>query len=172
MNRLADRTAQPHSGVSLLISLLIRYPEVASVTYCPDPANLKLTFLLKRPLGLRRFRALKDRVVRSLDVYDRLEGGPPCSVSLRATTHGRVSVLEIRHDLARTAREGLSLIVELVRAELGGFLAVDSDSFPLEEDLATQEAAIEEMLDSLRESGTGRNLIAFREEGRVLVFNR
>jgi hypothetical protein len=142
------------------------------VTYCPDPANLKLTFLLRRPLGPRRFRSLKERIESSLDVYDRLEGGPPCRVSLRATTHGRVSVLEVRHDLARTAREGLALIVELIRAQLKDFLAVDVNAFPLEEDLATQEAAIEEMLDSLRESGTGRNLIAFCEEGRVLVFNR
>ena len=172
MSRLPARTVHPHSGVGLLISILIRYPEVASITYCPDPANLKLTFLLKRPLSSRRFRALKDRIDRSLEVYDRLEGGQPCRVSLRATTHGPVSVLEVRHDLARTAQGGLSLIVEMIRAELDGLLAVDSDSSPLEEDFAAQKAAIEEVLEDLRESGKGRNLIAFREEGRVLVFNR
>jgi len=172
MSPLPARTIPSPGGVGLLISLLIRYPEVASVTYCPDPANLKLTFLLRRSLGPRRFRALKDRVARSLDAYDRLEGGQPCLVSFRATTHGKVSVLEVRHDLASTAREGLSLIVELIRGELDGFLAVDSDSFPLEDDLATQEAVIEEVLESLKDSGKGRNLIAFREEGRVLVFNR
>lgn len=172
MSRLPLGAARATNSVSLLISILVRYPEVASVTYNPEATILKFTFLLARPVSVRRFRQLRARLRKSLEVYSGLEGRPCPGVSISATTHGGVGVVEMGHDVHSLSREGLSLIIEVVRTQLGDLLAVEPNPSLLEEDLAVQEEVIEEMLEDLRESGQGRNLIAFREEGRVLVFNR
>ncbi|MDQ7792781.1 MAG: hypothetical protein RDU89_00010 [bacterium] len=172
MNRLRTGAARATNSVSLLISILVRYPEVASVTYNPEATLLKFTFLLARSISGRRFRRVDHQLRKSLDAYGRLEGHPAPGVQLSATTHGGVSVLEMRHDAHSLSREMLSLMIEVVRAELGDLLAIEPNPSLLEEDLAVQEEVIEEMLEDLRESGQDRNLIAFREEGRVLVFNR
>jgi hypothetical protein len=172
MERSSARAARTTNSVSLLISILVRYPEVAGVTYDPATANLKLTFLLARALSARRFKRLRERLHHSLEVYRRLDRREPPAVELLRTCHRGVGVLEVREDVHSLSREELTLIVELVRAELGNLLAVEPNPSLMEDDLAAQEELIEEMLEDLRESEHGRNLIAFREEGRVLVFNR
>ena len=50
-------------------------------------------------------------------------------------------------------------------------LADDNESF-LEEDLELQEEMIGHMLENIKGTTIGKKLIAFREEGRVLVFNK
>jgi len=64
------------------------------------------------------------------------------------------------------------MILALAAEAFGKDLVVDRLPDVEHDELAAQEELIEEMLEDLRESPHEPNLIAFREEGRVLVFNQ
>lgn len=85
-----------------------------------------------------------------------------------------VSIVEISRDVATLTQEEISLIIELARAALGPDLITEGagEEGEFEEELVYQDEMIATMLDDLRESVQQRKLIGFREEGRVLVFNK
>ena len=64
------------------------------------------------------------------------------------------------------------MVIELVHMNFNQNLVSEKNDSLMEEDLLMQEELIEHMLENLKISSPEKNLIAFREEGRVLVFNK
>ena len=75
-------------------------------------------------------------------------------------------------DVASLSQEELALVIGLMKDTLGDRLVVDHNDGSPDEDLSMQEELIQEMLEDIKEDKLEKNLIAFREEGRVLVFNK
>ncbi len=168
---MSDGTA---NSVSLLISILVRYPEVATVNFVPTGKILKFTFMLSKPLEEDLWRAFEKRLVESVRGYAALVHGEHPTLEVERHDYGEVSLVEISRDIDTLTQEEISLIIELARTELGPVLVTEGpvvDS-ALDEELVFQDEMIENMLEDLRESILQRKLIGFREEGRVLVFNK
>ncbi len=173
-----SREAAPESPASqggpvgLFVSILVRYPEVASVTYRRESRSLKLAVLVKSLLPEDRVAALKDRLGKSIRAYAWLTGREARVVDLQVTARQNVSVVELKRDVDTLTQTELSMVLAVARQFFGDELVVDQLPSIESEDLAVQEELIEEMLEDLRGSRQQPNLIAFREEGRVLVFNQ
>ena len=60
---------QISDGVNLLISILVRYPEVGSITYNPAAQSIKLTFLLTASPEKRQVADLTNHILSSLTTY-------------------------------------------------------------------------------------------------------
>jgi len=157
-------------NVGLLVSVLVRYPEVAAVDF--DPVTIKFTFLLTRALSNRAFQELSARVEDSLSAFNALEGRPTGMVKVERARHPGLTVVEVTRDLASLTQAEISLMVAVVREQFGQVLAADGAETMQEEEMAVHEELIAEMLDDVRVSQPGRNLTAFREDGKVVVFNR
>jgi hypothetical protein len=165
--------ASPHQGtVGLFVSILVRYPEVASVTYRRDSHSLKLTLLVKSRLDEGRLAVLRDLLHKSVTVYSRLVRRAIRLCELQVKTRQGLTVLELRRDVDSLTQNEISMVLGLTRQFFGEELVVDHIPNVAGDELAVQEELIEEMLDDLRDSTAQPNLIAFREEGRVLVFNQ
>ena len=83
-----------------------------------------------------------------------------------------LTMVEIRRDVSTLTQEEISLVIALMRMEFRQQLVVDPGDSLYEDELALQDEMIEQMLEDLRESRSDRRLVAFREEGRVMVFNQ
>ncbi len=169
LNRDGERAS---NSVSLLISMLVRYPELATINFDPRRQTLKLTFLLTRVLSEEEFRAFQGRLLDSLAAYAWLEGLEAATTEVGLTRYGEVSVVEVTRDVRSLSQGEVSLTIDVIRGLFTSALVVDRGESVQEEELAAQEELIEQMLEDLRESRSDKNLIAFREEGRVLVFNK
>ncbi|MHB8927715.1 MAG: hypothetical protein ACYC9Q_08675 [Bacillota bacterium] len=169
LNRDGERAS---NSVSLLISMLVRYPELATINFDPRRQTLKLTFLLTRVLSEEEFRAFQGRLLDSLAAYAWLEGLEAVTTEVGLTRYGEVSVVEVTRDVRSLSQGEVSLTIDVIRGLFTSALVVDRGESVQEEELAAQEELIEQMLEDLRESRSDKNLIAFREEGRVLVFNK
>lgn len=169
LNREGERA---NNSVSLLISMLVRYPELATINFDPRHQTLKFTFLLTRVLSEDEFDAFRRRLLESLKAYAWLEGLEVATTEVGLTKYGDVSVVEVVRDVRSLSQGEVSLTIDLIRGVFAPILVVDRGESVQEEELAAQEELIEQMLEDLRESRSDRNLIAFREEGRVLVFNK
>lgn len=159
-------------SVSLLISILVRYPEVGSLHYDPRSQELRFTFLLTRILPEREYEALRRRLQESLEAFSFLDGRPMRQCYVERTSLDELTMIEIRRDVDTLTQEEIALVMELMLQEFPHQLVVDPGASLYEDELAMQEELIEQMLEDLRDSRGDRRLVAFREEGRVMVFNQ
>lgn len=159
-------------SVGLLISILIRYPEVATINFDPGQQVLKFTFIASRVLDSGELNDVRKNVQDSIDVFNLLEGK---QVRVNAITHqicDQLTMIEVQRDVDTLVQEEIALIVELFHQCLETTLVTEANEPLFEEDLLIQEEIIEHMLESIKDSAEDKFLYAFREEGRVLVFNK
>lgn len=159
------------NSVGLLISILVRYPEVGTIRFDPKLQTLSFTFLLRSlpDADIGDFEAV---IRESLEAYSALEGGAMTTIAVGASLDEGIGILEITRDAASLTQTELALIVELVHDRFEPDLIVDDSDSLVEEDLLAQDELIREMLADLQDGRLERNLIAFRDGGRVLVFNK
>ena len=160
-------------SVSLLISILVRYPEVGSLHYDPQEQAMRFTFLLAQALSEADFAQLEQRLAGSLDALSYLESRPPRQFRLERSVLGdHLTMIEMHRDVGSLTQEEISLVITLIRSTFRQELIIDPGDSLYEDELALQDEMIEQMLEDLRDSRSDRRLVAFREEGRVLVFNQ
>ncbi|MBX6722516.1 MAG: hypothetical protein IRY92_04630, partial [Dactylosporangium sp.] len=164
--------ARSSGSVNLLISMLVRYPEVTSLNYDPATNRMRFTFLSPKELPAEQVAGLAQRVRESVDAYTRLENIEWRHVQLTHEVLEGITVLEFERDVESLTLGEISLVIALLGDELEGGLLAEGPESPVEEEEQThQEEIIESLLDDLRATSDAQRLIAFREEGRVLVFN-
>lgn len=171
LEAISESTA---NSVSLLISILVRYPEIATVNFDPEGKILKFTFMTSSPVSSEKWNDFCYKLNESVEVYSSLVHRGVPQVKADRLDFDSVSIVEISRDVATLTQEEISLIIELARAALGPDSITEGagEEGEFEEELVYQDEMIATMLDDLRESVQQRKLIGFREEGRVLVFNK
>lgn len=159
-------------SVGLLISILVRYPEVATINFDPEKQLLKFTFIYSQELGDNELASLKVKLSDSIEAYNLLEGKETLLVAINHNICDNLTMIEVQRDVQSLAQEEITLIVELFRQCLNSNLVTEENDRLFEEDIIAQEEMIEHMLQCIKGSAEKKYLFAFREEGRVLVFNK
>ncbi len=157
---------------NLLISILVRYPEIGTIKYDADSGAIELTFMLSGIPTAAELNHIKAKLLASIDAYHALEGIAKGQVAVRLSSCDQVAMLTIHRDVATLSRGEMTLVISLIRESLPDRLVVDENDAVLEEDLLIQEEVIGDMLESMKKERSGSGLIGFREDGRVLVFNK
>ncbi len=160
------------NSVSLLISILIRYPEVAKIKFDPEKNILKFTFIYAGIMTESEITGLKQNTISSIQVYHSLEYKAPRIINLDYRVSDGFTMIEIQRDVDTLVQEEIALMVELFRQYINKNLITEESEQLVEEDLEVQEELIEHMLASVKMKSENKRLYAFREEGRVLVFNK
>lgn len=159
-------------SVGLLISILVRYPEVATINFDPEDQLLKFKFIYSQILAENDLQNIKEKLMNSIEVYNMLEGKETRIVSLSYQVCDNLTMIEVQRDVDTLAQEEINLIVELFHQYLNSNLVTEANEQLIEEDLLAQEEIIEHMLESIKGHTQEKYLFAFREEGRVMVFNK
>lgn len=153
-------------GAGLLISILVRYPEVCSVRYQQSEHALTFRFTVSGShQGEKFIRKLREALL----AYHVIEGYPMriCEIQLRQ--EGNLALITVTRDVGSMSQREVGLIVELVK-DITQQLIYDHIEIP-EEDRAFEEEAIGQILQYFRDCRLDKGFIAVREEGRVLVYN-
>lgn len=159
-------------SVGLLISILVRYPEVSTINFDPGKQLLKFTFIYSQVLGDNELVSLKAKLSDSIEAYNLLEGKETLLTAISHNVYDNLTMIEVQRDVQSLAQEEITLIVELFRQYLNSKLVTEENDRFFEEDIIAQEEMIEHMLQCIKGSVENKYLFAFREEGRVLVFNK
>lgn len=161
-----------NNSTSLIVSLLVRYPEIATVSYDPESKSLQIMFVLAKPLEPGQFQSFRDMLKTSIDVFLSVSGREPGELHLSYNNFEQNAFIEVRRDIDSLSQEEISMVYDLVTGHFGDMLVCDQDESLAEEELQVQEEIIDHMLEDLKDSRQEKTLFGFREEGRVLVFNR
>ena len=163
---------QTNDGVNLLVSILVRYPEISSLNIIPASQTLKIAFLLSRIITAAEFDAVRERLHKSVEAFNMLEGRNDIQLHIEQSTYEHITLLTIARDMPSLTQEEIALLTAILQEQFGEALVADSHEPVLDEELAVQEEMIQSMLDNVRVQNTKRRLIAIREDGRVMVFDK
>lgn len=159
-------------SISLLTTLLIRYPEVCSINYSPVGRQLRLSFILKSQLDKKSQEQFQEELQSCVSTYIYFEKKEePKHFKVKYSDGPGIGIVEITRDAATLTQKEIALIINYMQDRFPGILVSDELALP-EDDLLEQDDFIRYMLDKLRIKYPKYKLIAVREEGRVLVFKR
>ncbi|NLC76094.1 MAG: hypothetical protein GX750_00495 [Clostridia bacterium] len=161
-------------SAGLLISILMRYPEISTISFNPEDNLICLSFSFVHGPDEERFIKAKDKLLDCLKTYSFLEGKKVPALTFHWTTLDEISVLRVEYDVETLSKSEISLIISFLQEEFGDCLMKDPEpgDFMGEEDLLLQEEFISYMLESFKGATPRKKLIAFREEGKVHVFKK
>jgi len=158
--------------VGLLISILVRYPQVASINFDPWEQILRFNFICSQVLNQHEFEEFKTLLLNSIQTYNYLEKKDAVLIEIVHQVYDDLTLIEIKRDVVTLVQEEIALVVALFNQFMGANLVYDLNEDIIEEDLIVQEEIIEHMLESVRGTVEDKHLYAFREEGKVMVFNK
>lgn len=160
------------NSMSLIAFLLVRYPEIGTIRFDPDQKTLQFSFILNKILMEPEFEAFKENLLLSMDAMSELQERSSGHIQVKFSVCDGLSFVEILRDIDSLNQEEIALIIGVVDRYFEGDLLLDQQEKAQEEDIVIQEEMIEHMLEDLKDSRQEKRLIGFREEGRVLIFNR
>ncbi len=153
-------------GTGLLVSILLRYPEVGTISCSQKQQTLILKFLVAKDCA---FEQLQNKLTQALEMFHKLEGRTMRLFKIEKHEQ-ELDLIVVTRDLHSITKNEINLIVELMKNNIGKQLIKDEGDLP-EEEIVLQEEVINHMLAALRTNGTDKSFTAVREDGRVLVFN-
>jgi hypothetical protein len=166
--RLPDES---NDSVNLVVSLLVRHPELSRVIIKPRSSAIAFFFAVREKLTeveQSRFRAALLDHLRALHEIDG-EHSPKIVVRIEADED--LTFVEIERDAKSLARDEISLIVGLVVQTFGERLVVNPPADEaVDEDFGAQEDSVTSALDAVRRGKQRKGLVGFREERRVLIY--
>ncbi len=160
------------NSMNLIAFLLVRYPEIGSVRFDPRQKTLQFSFVLTKELSAEEKLEFRKHLLLSLESISQLLEKDFCKTEINFTSCDNLNFLEVTRDVNYLSQEEIALITGVVRQFFETSLLLEQEEMIQEDDIALQEEMIDHMLEDLKDSHHEKRLLGFREEGRVLVFNR
>ncbi|HZK25906.1 MAG TPA: hypothetical protein VFC74_11075 [Oscillospiraceae bacterium] len=172
MGQIKQQSKQDAYMTNLMISLLMRFPEIMSIRFDMPQDKAKFTFILQGKPEKEQYKGFTDLLKESLAAFQDLTG-EVLQVKTTMQRSGKVSLLVLSSSTKSLSLEGIHLLCGLVCSSFAESVIRDADtSVDLQDDeLLRQEEIIEYLLS--HNTGTKKdNLLAFREAGKVFVYDK
>ncbi len=153
--------------IDLLISILVRFPQIGTVHYEPEEKALRLVFLIKD--SRVDFALFVQNFESHLSLFHSFRQEQVLVASVKRIIKDELVALEVTRDLASLSLSELNLITELINDSFEESLVREGPDM-VDEDEWEQNMLIESLLSSASWRGLER-LTGYRENGRVLVFS-
>ena len=156
----------PHIA-NLLTNILIHYPEIATIKLDPKTQVVKFNFYLKNMP--QPVKPIEQYLQQSLQTFYYLEKVEAKLYSFLFRQLDYFTIMEYQRDIISLSQKEITLIIALLREEFGVSLITDEDDFQLIDDLTLHEELVSYMLENVK---ANIELIALRDEGKVVVYNK
>ncbi len=160
------------NSIGLLVSILVRYPEVATCKLSPADGCIRFTYILRGSIDQEVKETFSSFLTTSIAAFHHLQSISVNESTLNFAEYGQFSLLEVKRDFSSLTRQEIALISTLVAIHFKDRLVLEDYSSWGEEELDVQDEIIENMLEDTRFEIVPKDLIGFRENGRVLVYNK
>ena len=160
------------NSMSLIVSLLIRYPEIATLKLDPQLKCFIFSFMIMRGLPPKELKSLRTEIQLSLEVFADLTQQTPTIFNISFRRSKGLTLLEVKRDSPSLSQDEIALLVSIVKKRFHEDLAKDQDDEVGEDEQYFQEEMIDHMLEDLKDTRQEKMLIGIREDGRVMIFNR
>ncbi|MDH7578452.1 MAG: hypothetical protein QHH75_11730 [Bacillota bacterium] len=157
---------------NLLTSILLCYPEIATINLDPKSRIVKFTFYLLNNVSREKLKEFHQHLFQSLHTYYYLEKVDVEICSLFFQPLDFFTTIEFQRDVQTLSQKEIALIITLIKEEFGPHLVTEEDDELIIDDLSLHEELIGYMLENAKKNSSNTKLIALRDEGKVFVFNK
>lgn len=162
---------ESNDSVNLVVSLLVRHPELSRVIIKPRFSAVAFFFIVRERLSVADGARFRASVLEHLRAFHDLERASAPKIVVRLRADEKLTFVEIERDARTLAREEIPLVVALVAQSFGDRLIVNPPAEDGGDDeFASQEDAVGSALDAVRRGRQRKGLVGFREERRVLIY--
>jgi hypothetical protein len=177
LGKNTSNTTDPRSsdGVSLLISILVRFPQIGTIQFDSKKRLLSLNFMLSQTVPSTDLDSFQKTIAANLKAYHYITGKKPSCVKIETKQpYDKFCMLSIVRDLASLSKGEITLISTLLAEKFHDCLILDDSEFVPDfvDELDFPDELIDSMFEVVRAQRAAKNLTALRENGRVLVFSK
>ena len=165
-------TSESADPVGLIIALLVRFPQIATLTSQPGDGTLTLSFAVRGRLDRATQQQTSESIAEHVRALTQLAREPAETVAVKCEPDDRMTFIRVTRDVRSFNREELQLLTGLLAERFGDALVqtATAEDDAGDEDPAAEDELIEYALDALRDPSQQKSLVGFREEKRVLVY--
>ncbi len=157
--------------VSLIIALLVRFPEIASVRSFPGDRTVRFSFVATTRLDRTAQGTVAELIAEHVHGFLHLGEEQPSDVKVECETDKAMTFIHVTRDLASFTKDELLMLVGLLVERFGETLVKNPAAEEnADEDPIAQEELVDYAIDSMRDPQQQKSLVGFREEKRVLVY--
>lgn len=168
-----DNGYSVNDGIDLMISLLVRYPEINTVKTDPKGGEIIFSFLLKKELTQTEFAVLEQELAKNIDTFLFIQNKQVQVMRFQLQVYEGYSFVEVVRDFQTISQREISLLIQLIHNQLGMYLLTETGDGSEMEELEMQEELIDDLLDRLQfDVEDQEDLIGYRDAGRVMVFQK
>ena len=167
----AHRTPEEsNESVNLVVSLLVRHPELSRVIIKPRTAAIAFFFIVRAGLDAGERSRFRHSVVEHTRALRSLGRGGKADVAVRFSAGDGLTFVEIERDAKTIARDEIGMIVGLVSQTFDDRLVVNPPAEEGDDDAMIQEESVVTALDAVQRGRQRKGLVGFRDERRVLIY--
>lgn len=161
---------ETNDSVNLIVSLLVRHPELSRVIIKPRSAAIAFFFIVRAALDAGDRSRFERSVVEHTQTLRALGRGAKADVAVRFSAGDDLTFVEIERDAKSIGRDEIAMIVSLVSQTFGDRLVVNPPAEEGEDDMSVQEESVVSALDAVQRGRQRKGLVGFRDERRVLIY--
>jgi hypothetical protein len=166
-----DLPEEPNDSVDLVVSLLVRHPELSRVVIRPRFAAIAFFFVVKGKVDAGEASGFRRAVTSHLRALHALLRDAAPKIAVRVRADEELTFVEIERDARDISRDEIALIVALVAETFGERLVVNPPADESGDDEpGAREDAVGSALDAVRRGKQRKSLVGLREERRVLIY--
>jgi len=133
----------------------------------PKTQVVKFSFYLKNiPQKVKKIEQYLQQI---LQTYYYLENVEATVSSFLFQQLEHFTIMEYQRDIISLSQKEITLIIDLLKEEFGVSLITDEDDLLLVDDMTLHEELVNYMLENVK---ANIELIALRDEGKVVVYNK
>jgi len=159
------------SGLDVVLSVFIRYSEFSVVQYDIEKDLVKIEVALNDRVPDEQVQRFTTKYRKSMELFYHMLNYEPVTIELGSIVKSGITILRIYRDGLTIREEEMELSVRLLRQEFDSLLVRDDNDI-VTGAMLTGEVK-ESLLQKIREYHQPyHNIFAYRDEGRVFVFNK
>jgi len=166
-----DRLMVNESGLDAIISVFIRYSELSAVKYDVKSDTIKIETALNNSIGEEQRSKFITCCQKSMALFYRMTKVEPVQFALKFIENSGITILRLYRDSLTLREQEMELFVRLVRQEFASLLIMDDNDIAAVANLSGDVKRT--LLQKLKQSHDSyHNIFAYRDEGRVFLFNK
>lgn len=159
------------AGLDATISAFIRNPELSSVKYDAKKDIIKVEAALSNSINEETRTRFLNRCSQSLQLLYKTNQTKPDYIHLSFVENSGITILRLFRDSQTLTEEEVELFVQLLRQTFAALLI--KDDYDIAAGGALTGEIKKSLLKRIRQSDESyQNIFAYRDEGRVFVFNK
>lgn len=157
-------------GLDIFISISLKYPELNAVKYQTDQETIFLELALNRNIDKVHKETFIKKIEDCLLIFHKLSSTLPSLMNLSFEENGGINFLRIYRDIKTLDEEEIELLLHMVREEFRDSLFKADERIIVAD--SVKKRLKKDLLNKLNTGNVGAtSFLAYRQEGRVLVFN-